>query len=260
MFWISHSASTSAMKSNLSPSLKQWQTSAKSSSTPTSPPNKAPSSRSSSITTRSFWSRLTGSSTATTRTASSSVSDNQSNSADWNTISSRELREQRNPSGTRRQVHFLAQQAPERKTETKPIPLPAPHWRHVQTPAQIQEHTEAPTKVSTRALTEDDCNGTLYLSSGELADFQLNEYDEVMPVVPVQIKVTGKEPRWLQPWEETDEGVVYGDVFDERPSVRPRMARCCRGNPHTIVEVAEVRGRSRRRRSPPPSEELIDWL
>ena len=127
-------------------------------------------------------------------------------------------------------------------------------------PVQIQEHTEAPPKAPTIALTEDDCNSTLYLSSGSLADFQLNEYDEVMPVVPVHIKATGKEPRWLQPWEEKDEGVVYGDVFDERPSVKPQMARCGKDNPHTIVEVAEQRGRSRRRRSPPPSEELIDWL
>lgn len=111
----------------------------------------------------------------------------------------------------------------------------------------------------TEELTEDDCNGTLYLSSGSVADFQLNEYNEVMPVVPEHIKATGKEPRWLQPWEETDEG-VYGDVYSERPSILPEVVKCCANSSHKVVEVAQERGRLRRRRSPPPSEELIDWV
>lgn len=48
-----------------------------------------------------------------------------------------------------------------------------------------------------------DPSGTIFLPSGELAAFQLNEFDEVMPAIPWQIRPPGEEPMWNGRWEES---------------------------------------------------------
>lgn len=139
---------------------------------------------------------------------------------------------------------FSRDQRPQRANSTKRDSKPNKGEQHVQ---PIPQHPPSPTtrrsppiKVPTphhrafaarKAL---DPSSSIFLSSGEAAAFQMNEFDEVMPKVPGQIRPTGHEPVWMGNWEGSTER-RRRNIMPAGMEVRGRLMYCKSARQFVIV-------------------------
>ena len=104
------------------------------------------------------------------------------------------------------------------------------------------------------------CRGLVSLAFCHVKSRGCCRYGEVVEDLPV-LWIDGREMTSYLVNEKAGmcecSAIVASDAI-LKYTARGGKVRC--KHPHKVVEVAQEQGRSRRSRSPAPSEELIDWV